>query len=141
MAQPGFKLYLGPLGSMLFPTPSGGLEVFSAMSNPDPETSGARSGWHQVMTECRQSWQAGADGAALPLVSQFPSQHRLLEQPWAGTSRMPGRPFPQPLKKGAGSQTIQWKPGTTASWHWLICLRTLHSCRSHGILPFLKHFP
>lgn len=55
--------------------------MFSAMFNPSPETSRARSGWHQAMTECRKSWQAGPDGAALPLVSQFPSQHPLLE--WA----------------------------------------------------------
>ena len=51
MAQPGFELYLGPPGSMLFLTSSGGLEVFSAMSNPNSETSTARSGWYQVMTE------------------------------------------------------------------------------------------
>lgn len=109
------------------------------MSNSDPETSRPKCGWHQIMTECRRSWQAGADGAALPLVSQFPSQHPLLGQAWANASKMPGGPFPQPLKKGAGPQTIQWKPGTTASWQWLVCLRTLHSCRSEGVLPFLKH--
>ena len=36
------------------------------------------------MTECRKSWQAGADGVALPLVSQFPSQPPLLVWPLGG---------------------------------------------------------
>ena len=43
-------------------------------ASPGPQISRARSGWHEAMTECRKSWQAGADGVALPLVSQFPSQ-------------------------------------------------------------------
>lgn len=69
-------------------------------ASPGPQTSRARSGWHEAMTECRKSWQAGADGVALPLVSQFPRQPPLLVWTWADTRRMPGGPFPQPLKKG-----------------------------------------
>lgn len=69
------------------------------------------------MTERRKSWQAGAHGAAFLLVTQFPRQlpTPVPEWAWAEASRMPGGPFPQPLKKKAGPQTIQLKPGTTAS--------------------------
>lgn len=101
VTHPGFELDLGPPGSVVFPPSSGGKEVFLAACSPgpSPETNRARFRWHQAMTECRKSWQAGADGAALPLVSQFPSQPPpplppLLEWAWDNASRMPREPFP-----------------------------------------------